>query len=175
MTPIHNISTFASQLCKYILSLTLVSQCLAIVDQILGNCATLESFHVQILDHRVELTSTALPFPLFLSLFPAEVRVDRRHGWVVSALSFGDSGVLRGLVRLGSSSKGEVGKQQWQRERGGTAHCCSTLFVFSHVSAKEGDAGCGWLGLCCQEVCVCMCVYIHKQLEPCGTPQGRHI
>lgn len=51
---------------------------------------------MQLLDHGAELTSRAcafssLPFP---PPVPPEVIVDRRHGWVMSALSLGDQGVV---------------------------------------------------------------------------------
>lgn len=71
-------------------------------------------------------TSRAVPFPL--PLLPPEVRVDRRHGWVMSVLSLGILEGGGGLVRLDNSS--ERGRRE------GTARCCSALFVFSHVGAK---------------------------------------
>lgn len=90
---------------------------------------------MQLLDCKAELPFKALPFPLFLSVVPSEVIVDRRHGWVMSALSSGNSGVFRGPVRLGSSSRWET----VMVERGRNS---SLLFCFDHVSAKEGDTGC---------------------------------
>lgn len=171
-TPIHNISDFASQLCKYVLCLTLVSQCLAIVDQILGNCATLRvstcSFQT------TELSAHRGPC-LFLSSFPCSLQRSEltgdMGGWCQpSPLGIrGSSGVLWGWA---AAPKGKTGSRDG-REREGTARCCSALFVFSHVSAKEGDAGCRWLGLFPQKVCAC--VYIHKLLVSFGTPQGWQI
>lgn len=50
-----------------------------------------------------------------------------------------ERGVLKGPLRLGTSSKARTGSRD---DREGTACCCSALFVFSFVSAKEGDTGC---------------------------------
>ena len=86
--------------------------CLDLLDQILGNCATLESVHMQLLDHRAQLTSQALPFPF--PPFPS-ARSSRGHSWQETWV--GDvSRLLRGL---GGGPQGScaVG-QQFQGGRG---------------------------------------------------------
>lgn len=112
-TPIHNFSVIASQLCKYSLSLSPLFGHSGSDSRKLCNP---ESFHVQLLDHRADLTSRSLPFHLFHSPLPPEVVGDRWHGWVMSALSLEDLGLLRDLVRLGSGAEGEDEGQWWQRE-----------------------------------------------------------
>lgn len=125
-TPIHIISDFASQLCKYVLCLTLVSQCLAIVDRILGNCATLR---VSTCSFQTTERSAHRGPCLFLSSFPCSLQRSEltgdMGGWCQPS-PLGIRGVLRGLVRLGSSSKGEDGKPWWQRE----GRNSSLLFCF---------------------------------------------
>lgn len=104
-----------------------------------------ETVHVLLLDHRAALTSRALLFPLFLSLLPPEVIVDRRHGWVMSVLSLGDLGVLRGLVRLGSSSRGEDGKWWWQRGKEQLAVVLLCLFFHMSALKREMQDVDGWV------------------------------
>lgn len=109
---IHNNSVFASQLCKHILSLSLVCQCLVIVDQILGNCATPRVFTC-----RFQTTEQGSLRPcLFLSSSPSSLQRSEltgdMGGWCQSSPqgTQGSSGVSRGWAAA------PKGKRWWQRE-----------------------------------------------------------
>lgn len=100
-----------------------------------------ESFHVQLFDHRAELTSRALLFPLFLSLL-SQVRVDRRHGWVVSGLSSGGSWGPQGSCEVGQQlESGKKKRQATMAERGKNSSLLFHFVCFFHVGAKDGDTG----------------------------------
>lgn len=50
-------------------------------------CVNSGSFHLRCF--KTQSRAYSLPFPLYFSLFSPEVRVDRRHGWVVTPKDLG--------------------------------------------------------------------------------------
>lgn len=90
-----------------------------------------ESIHAQLLNHRAQPPSKkASPFsslPLRL-LAPPEVIVDRRHGWVMSVLSFGDFTDSQGSCEVGQQL--QIGRRETVVAERGKEQLAVVLLLF---------------------------------------------